>query len=180
MSKSHYPSDPLEGQAAHPSAPRTEEVDLAAIWPIGRPASAPRTHHASWLVRNAKDLPAVRAAAIHTSAAGHSGDLTSIRDSVAARIGVVVGELVGNAIRHASQPIQLMLSLSFRTWLVEVSDGDPARGPSPRPATQGLEGGFGLGLVRSVSTEIGWWQDGTCKVIWAELGDAPPTTLVTH
>ncbi|WP_413099330.1 SpoIIE family protein phosphatase [Streptomyces sp. Inha503] len=80
---------------------------------------------------------------------------------------VVVGELVTNAIRHATPPIRLRL-IHDRALICEVSDGS-ATAPHLRRARAFDEGGRGLLLVAQLTESWGTRQTATGKTIWAEL-----------
>jgi PAS domain S-box-containing protein len=80
--------------------------------------------------------------------------------------GLVVSELVTNAIRHAESPIQLRL-IRDRTLICEVSDGS-STAPHLRRARAFDEGGRGLLLVSQLTERWGTRQTKHGKTIWAE------------
>jgi anti-sigma regulatory factor (Ser/Thr protein kinase) len=80
--------------------------------------------------------------------------------------GLVVSELVTNAIRHAQSPIQLRL-IRDRTLICEVSDGS-STAPHLRRARAFDEGGRGLLLVSQLTQRWGTRQTLHGKTIWAE------------
>jgi hypothetical protein len=79
---------------------------------------------------------------------------------------LLVSELVGNVIRHASGPLRLRL-LRSRTLICEVYDGS-LNTPRIRRADYTDEGGRGLQLVAALSRRWGarYLQDGKC--LWTE------------
>ena len=81
--------------------------------------------------------------------------------------GLVVSELVTNAIRYAASPIQLRL-IRDRTLICEVSDGS-STAPHLRRALAFDEGGRGLLLVSQLTQRWGTRQTPNGKTIWAEL-----------
>ncbi|MFE7776376.1 SpoIIE family protein phosphatase [Streptomyces sp. NPDC057445] len=89
---------------------------------------------------------------------------------------LVVSELVTNAIRYGSEPIQLRL-IRDRTLICEVSDGSNTA-PHLRRARTFDEGGRGLMLVAQLTQRWGTRQARTGKTIWAEQhypdGGSPP------
>jgi PAS domain S-box-containing protein len=92
--------------------------------------------------------------------------------------GLVVSELVTNAIRHATSPIQLRL-IRGRTLICEVSDGS-STAPHLRRARAFDEGGRGLLLVSHLTQRWGTRQTPHGKTIWTEqalpgrdAGDVP-------
>jgi PAS domain S-box-containing protein len=80
--------------------------------------------------------------------------------------GLVVTELVTNAIRHAVGPIQLRL-IRDRRLICEVSDGS-STAPHLRQARAYDEDGRGLLLVSQLSERWGTRQSPHGKTIWAE------------
>jgi PAS domain S-box-containing protein len=153
-----------------PSLETTCDHVLAAVLP-DRPADdvallVARTHAldsdqvATW------DLPADPAV------------VADVRKQVAARLtgwglddaafvtGLVVSELVTNAIRHAESPIQLRL-IRDQTLICEVSDGS-STAPHLRRARVLDEGGRGLLLVSQLTQRWGTRQTPHGKTIWAE------------
>jgi PAS domain S-box-containing protein len=86
---------------------------------------------------------------------------------------LIVSELVTNAIRYGSLPIQLRL-IRADTLVCEVSDGSNTA-PHLRRARTFDEGGRGLLLVARVSERWGCRQSSVGKTIWADqpLPDGP-------
>jgi len=102
---------------------------------------------------------------------------------------LLVSELVGNAVRHATNDgsdLELELASAGTVLRIEVRDADP-RSPHPR-APAGLdESGFGFVLVEALASEWGVTQTGTGKAVWAELStksgaahEDPRRELNTH
>jgi PAS domain S-box-containing protein len=87
-------------------------------------------------------------------------------DDAAFVTGLIVSELVTNAIRHAEGPIQLRL-IRDRTLICEVSDGS-STAPHLRRAKAFDEGGRGLLLVSQLTERWGTRQTQHGKTIWAE------------
>jgi PAS domain S-box-containing protein len=87
-------------------------------------------------------------------------------DDAAFVTGLVVSELVTNAIRYAESPIQLRL-IRDRTLICEVSDGS-STAPHLRRARALDEGGRGLLLVSQLTDRWGTRQTEHGKTIWAE------------
>jgi len=79
---------------------------------------------------------------------------------------LIVSELVTNAIRHATGPVELRL-LRDRALICEVSDGSSVS-PRLRRAQTTDEGGRGLFLVAQLSQRWGTRYTARGKVIWAE------------
>ncbi|CAL9339484.1 SpoIIE family protein phosphatase [Streptomyces sp. enrichment culture] len=93
-------------------------------------------------------------------------------DDLAFTTEIVVSELVTNAQRYASGPVQLRL-IHDRTLICEVSDtGHTA--PHLRRAAMDDEGGRGLFLVAQMTQHWGTRYTATGKTIWAEQALPPP------
>ncbi|MBV9448864.1 MAG: SpoIIE family protein phosphatase [Streptosporangiaceae bacterium] len=95
-------------------------------------------------------------------------------DDAAFITGLVVSELVTNAIRHAESPIQLRL-IRDRALICEVSDGS-STAPHLRRARALDEGGRGLLLVSQFTQRWGTRHTPHGKIIWAEQA-LPVATL---
>ncbi|MFG2696980.1 SpoIIE family protein phosphatase [Kitasatospora sp. NPDC051984] len=92
---------------------------------------------------------------------------------------LLVSELVTNAVRYASAPIGVRLTLG-EVLLVEISDPLPDP-PRERHASAGDEGGRGLELVRRLALRWGTRAEGLGKVVWFELADSdvqPPESML--
>ncbi|WP_351230678.1 SpoIIE family protein phosphatase [Streptomyces sp. NPDC002133] len=85
---------------------------------------------------------------------------------------LIVSELVTNAVRHGTGPIDLRLT-RHQVLTVEVSDTD-ACSPRPRNASPSNENGRGLAIVSQLSRRWGTRPTPGGKVIWAEAD------LATH
>jgi anti-sigma regulatory factor (Ser/Thr protein kinase) len=96
-------------------------------------------------------------------------------DTVAADAGLVVSELVSNAVMHATGPIRLAVSvegmLRGETVLrVEVFDGDDrVERVVLRHVDAGTLGGRGLRIVNTLAESWGTLRHDDGKTVWAEL-----------
>ncbi|MCW2622626.1 MAG: putative sensor protein [Frankiales bacterium] len=86
-------------------------------------------------------------------------------------IALLTSELVTNAVIHARTPLEVGLVVTSRHVLVTVFDHDRHKPPE----RTGREGGWGLGLVRSLSGGSGLTQhpDGG-KTAWFRVRREPP------
>ncbi|WNO62652.1 SpoIIE family protein phosphatase [Streptomyces sp. AM2-3-1] len=132
--------------------------DVALL--IARTRALDNGHVAVW------DLPAdpafVAEARSKATAQLHAWGL----DDLAYVTELVVSELVTNAIRYASAPVQLRL-IKERTLICEVSDAS-STAPHLRRARIFDEGGRGLMLVAQLTERWGMRHTCTGKTIWAE------------
>ncbi|MFF4252588.1 SpoIIE family protein phosphatase [Streptomyces sp. NPDC001663] len=94
-------------------------------------------------------------------------------DDLAFTTELVASELVTNAIRHATGPVQLRL-LRDRALICEVSDGS-STSPRLRRARTEDEGGRGLFLVAQLTERWGTRYTPYGKVIWTEQ-PLPPSS----
>ncbi|MEU6576535.1 SpoIIE family protein phosphatase [Streptomyces sp. NPDC046805] len=132
--------------------------DVALL--VARTRALDSRHVVQW------DLPAdpavVAEVRARTTAQLHAWGL----DELAFVTELVVSELVTNAIRHATAPIQLRL-IKDHTLICEVSDAS-STAPHLRRARIFDEGGRGLLLVAQLTERWGTRHTGTGKIIWAE------------
>jgi anti-sigma regulatory factor (Ser/Thr protein kinase) len=81
-------------------------------------------------------------------------------------VGLVVGELVMNAVVHARTPATLVAQRELGYVRIEVRD-DSADRPTQRLVGT-AQGGFGLTIVERLSESWGWgYQPAGGKVVWA-------------
>ncbi|MEV5186549.1 ATP-binding SpoIIE family protein phosphatase [Streptomyces werraensis] len=99
-------------------------------------------------------------------------------DDRAFTTGIIVSELVTNAIRHGEGPVRLRLIHDDERLLAEVTDASSA-GPHLRHARAGDEGGRGLYIVMRLSAHWGVRHGREDKTIWSEqrLGEGTPEDL---
>ncbi|MFI1393006.1 SpoIIE family protein phosphatase [Streptomyces griseoaurantiacus] len=170
--------DTLCRALAHPHAPLENLCDtvLDTLWTesqtddiallMARTRALDRNHVASW------DIPS-DPASVAEARRCVSRRLTAwgLREA-AFTAELVVSELVTNAIRHATGPIQLRL-IKDLTLICEVSDGS-STSPYLRRARLYDEGGRGLLMVAELTERWGTRHTRSGKIIWAEqrLADA--------
>lgn len=80
---------------------------------------------------------------------------------------LVIDELVGNAYRHTAAPGQLRITRRLRSFMVEVSDGDPDLDSLDSLRSASTTAHHGLRLVGQLSLDWGFRAERTGKVIWA-------------
>jgi anti-sigma regulatory factor (Ser/Thr protein kinase) len=82
---------------------------------------------------------------------------------------LVLSELVGNAVRHATGPsLQVRLCRSGQVVRIAVSDGSSTP-PRPREAADDDESGRGMHIVAALSRGWGWEPRPDGKVVWADV-----------
>jgi hypothetical protein len=111
-----------------------------------------------------------------------SGDLTasrrSLRDELLGGSGctheddvdlllLAFEELASNGLRHGRPPVTATVSATPTGWLIDVSDTDATRCPTPAVDRDPAYGGLGLHLVAGLSTTHGWSVCSGRKHVWA-------------
>ena len=124
------------------------------------PSTAMRERSVSY--RYSQDLTAPRDAREQTRRTLCSWDLDDHVDAAQ----VIISELVTNAIRHGSGPVEICISHEHRYLHMEVHDDGPGR-PVRRPATAEDESWRGLAVIDGL---IGPYQ-GSLVVVNDEAGD---------
>ncbi|WP_393072610.1 SpoIIE family protein phosphatase [Streptomyces sp. LN704] len=141
--------------------------DVALV--IARTRELDGAHTAAWdLTDDLTDVARARGLVSSRLAAWDLGDLAFTTE-------LVISELVTNAIRYGSGPVQLRL-IREHTLICEVSDGSNTA-PHLRRARMFDEGGRGLFIVAQLAEHWGTRQRSDGKTIWAELAlpDVRPT-----
>jgi serine/threonine-protein kinase RsbW len=88
---------------------------------------------------------------------------------VAEQVGLVATELAGNALRHGRPPAIVRLLRAHGCFIVDVADRDLDSAPKLANAQHGRDGGRGLQIARSLSTEICWYATELHKHVWASF-----------
>ncbi|MBA3266685.1 MAG: ATP-binding protein [Acidimicrobiia bacterium] len=83
-------------------------------------------------------------------------------------VGLLVTELVTNAIRHADSHVDVAIRLLPETLRVEVRDTAEGR-PAVVDAGPDAERGRGLAMVDALAEAWGVEPDGHGKVVWFEI-----------
>ncbi len=141
--------------AVLPAAPRD---DVALL--IARTRALPDDHIACW------DVPSDPAAVASIRAEATRRLNEWGLDELVFTTELVISELITNAIRHATGPIQVRL-LRDRTLICEVSDTS-STSPHLRYAATTDEGGRGLFLVAQLGEHWGTRYTAAGKIIWVE------------
>jgi anti-sigma regulatory factor (Ser/Thr protein kinase) len=90
---------------------------------------------------------------------------------------LLTNELVTNAVRHAGHatkdPIEVAISVDDRTLRLTVRDKGPGFDPA-RPRERTEEGGWGLDLVKALSSRWGVERTDTGTDVWFEIDRLTP------
>ncbi|CAL9338435.1 ATP-binding protein [Streptomyces sp. Tu 3180] len=116
---------------------------------------------------------AFRIADARRLAAGYLATLRDDRgralpDRVVDAAQLVVSELITNAVKYGSDPIELSLALVADTVTVTVRDGDTTL-PSPKPTDPGRVGQHGLEIVLALCRDVGVRREPAGKRVTAHL-----------
>jgi anti-sigma regulatory factor (Ser/Thr protein kinase) len=76
-------------------------------------------------------------------------------------------ELASNGLRHGRPPVSATVSATPTGWLIDVSDADGTRCPTPAVDRDPALGGLGLHLVMGLSSTHGWSVHSGRKHVWA-------------
>ena len=131
------------------SIPQSATVDVSVSGPVAE-FSAPIDRGAAGLARDF-----VRKTLADLGYLGDHGDVV-----------LVVSELVSNALRHTATVPVIRLTGHARRLRVEVEDGSPVL---PRLRRSAASGGWGLQLVRQLTTAWGSHPERGGKVVWCEV-----------
>ena len=82
---------------------------------------------------------------------------------------LLASELVTNAVRHASGPIDVRAYVRDGFLRLEVGDSSVHCTPELRQADADDESGRGMELVDKLSARWGWRARGHIKVVWLDL-----------
>jgi len=136
-----------------------QEDDVALL--VARLRGISSGDFAQWMLQPRPTTPALARRLLRTTLA--EWGLAEMTDLVE----LLATELITNAVRYASRPIELRL-LRTDILLCEVTDDDQHR-PVLRRASTTDEGGRGLQLVSHLSRRWGASAKTTGKVVWFEL-----------
>jgi anti-sigma regulatory factor (Ser/Thr protein kinase) len=118
-------------------------------------------------------LAELSAARHQLGAALHDGSRpAATAEGAVQRLLLVFEELASNALRHGLGPVEVAVTRTGRSWLLEVSDADVDRPPSPAVDRDPALGGLGLPLVATISAAHGWSTEDGRKVVWARIDHA--------
>lgn len=94
---------------------------------------------------------------------------------IAGLVQVVLTELVGNAVRHAGTPMEVVLRRTAQYIHVSVHDQDRRHPRLCGPETPDAEGGRGLMVVEALAASWGSAPTRDGKVVWATVRHKPVT-----
>lgn len=100
----------------------------------------------------------------------HSWRLSAIASG---DVELLTSELVGNAVRHASGPLTVIVRYDGTSVRVEVGDGSPALPREQRPGPEAT-GGRGVQIVADVAADWGVVETVDGKRVWFEIPAPPP------
>ncbi|CAL9603182.1 hypothetical protein SUDANB58_05480 [Streptomyces sp. enrichment culture] len=106
--------------------------------------------------------------AVERLAGSHDGREPSLPPRVVEAAQLVVSELVTNAIKYGSGPVELSLTITDDCLSVTVRDGDTTL-PTPRPADPSRVGQHGLEIVAALSRDIDIRREPSGKRVTAHI-----------
>ena len=90
--------------------------------------------------------------------------------------GVLVSELVTNALRYGAQPMRMVAKRAGTALRVEVHDARCGEPPRLRPTLPESSHGRGMMIVDALAHRWGWSEFGGEKQVWFELDLTTPAT----
>jgi len=119
----------------------------------------------------AMTLPATAGSSARArEAVAEAASAWGLSEDVADDAALVVTELVSNAVDHAAGPIGLTVTRTDSGLRIEVADTSSTP-PQQRPIQVDSARGRGLIIVAALTSSWGTDQNGSGKVVWAELSD---------
>ena len=116
----------------------------------------------------------VTAARLQLGAVLHDGARPpDVAEEGVQRLLLVFEELVSNAVRHGRHPVDVEITDSGHSWLLEVRDAAGDRPPTPDVGRDAALGGLGLPLVAQICSSNGWTTVEGRKIVWAAVDHAP-------
>nr|WTB29237.1 SpoIIE family protein phosphatase [Streptomyces sp. NBC_00830] len=140
--------------------PADSVPDGAALL-LARTGTVPPDRVATWELAHDRTTPAVARTLVRDRLDGWDLD-----DETVQATELIVSELVTNAVRYGTPPLQLRLILG-RSLTCEVHDSSPVA-PHLRHARTVDEGGRGLFIVSQLATHWGTRYDRNGKALWTE------------
>src|ERR671939_97659 len=120
-----------------------------------------------WQPATLRELTGAR---LQLSAALHDGARPpGAEEGAVERLLLAYEELASNALRHGRSPVEVTVTDTDTSWLLEVSDAASDRPPSPAVGRDPATGGLGLQLVAQLCDAHGWTDDGHRKTVWARI-----------
>jgi anti-sigma regulatory factor (Ser/Thr protein kinase) len=142
--------------SASPWAHRTPPIREPESATVGR--WRPATPAELTLARRQLDV------ALHDGARPAATDEDAVQ-----RLLLAFEELASNALRHGRLPVEVAVTRTGCSWLLEVSDAAADRAPSPAVDRDPALGGLGLPLVATICAAQGWTVQGHRKLVWARV-----------
>lgn len=90
-------------------------------------------------------------------------------DSIVDDFQIVASELVTNAVRYGSDPVEVAVSIHDSNLRISVTDSNLDSFPATKPPTDTEGSGRGLHLIAALSSAWGITEHDNRKTVWAEL-----------
>ena len=92
---------------------------------------------------------------------------------------LLASELTTNALHHGRSPAHVEMLADATSIVLDVADLDSTTAPVLAGRRGPGDGGFGLMIALQVAAEMGWYQEGQGKHVWARLTTPAPGGAVT-
>jgi serine/threonine-protein kinase RsbW len=136
-------------------------------WKVGQPQGIDE-EIARWTLDRPPQLVELRAA-LRRALATQTVPPTIDAQDLADRLMIVATELAGNALRHGLPPTVVALLRADGHLIVDVVDHDPLTAPALDDTRALGAGGLGMQMAERLSQEVGWFQAGDTKHVWAQF-----------
>jgi serine/threonine-protein kinase RsbW len=120
-----------------------------------------------WVLGSTEELSALRMGILRELVA-ESGDPATVLDDVADNMVLIATELATNAIQYGLPPTEVSLLHTDHVYLLDIADHGTNGAAEERPPG---EGGFGLRIAQRLALDVGWYDEGDTKHVWAVLPD---------
>ncbi len=102
---------------------------------------------------------------------------TFVDESLLADLGLVISEVMSNAVRHSDEAGAILLAVTPKDdyLCVQVTDPGPGLAPRPRATAPDEEGGWGFFLIEYMTRRWGLTRENNRTRVWFEFDYASPS-----
>lgn len=124
-----------------------------------------------WTLDSYDQLAQLRAD-VTRAVATPAGGRDTAQDEVVQGLVLASSELATNALKHADAPAVVTLVSADGAYLLDVADHAPTTPPRSGRGRSPGDGGFGLVVVATVASSVGWYATDSTKHVWATFETA--------
>ncbi|MEU8821595.1 ATP-binding protein [Actinoplanes sp. NPDC048796] len=138
---------------------------------VDRSRPPPSEELRRWRLTGPDELRSLRAS-LHQALSGTRPADHRGLDEVSGRIALVATELATNALQHGLPPTTVRLLRHEDRFVLDVADHHPGGAPFLTALSLAGHRGRGLPIVRAMALNLGWYEDGDVKHVWASFPGA--------